>query len=88
MRYDRASRRAYRRAGAKLGFYIHLTAYIAVNLLLVIINFSINPQNLWCKWPLMGWGIGLLAHWFATFVAPQLMRRLAERELEKDHPER
>jgi hypothetical protein len=85
MKRDRASRRAYRRAGVKLGFYIHLAAYIAVNLLLVVVNFSTNPENLWFKWPLLGWGIGLFAHWFATFVGPKLMQRLFERELEKDH---
>jgi hypothetical protein len=79
-----ASRRAYRRAGAKLGFHIHLSAYIAVNLLLVVINFSTNSQKLWFLWPLFGWGIGLFAHWFALYVGPKLMRRLVERELEKD----
>ena len=88
MKRDRTSRRAYRRAGARLGFYIHLSAYVAVNLLLVVINFSTNSQKLWFLWPLTGWGIGLLAHWFAIFVGPKLMRRLVERELEKDHQDR
>lgn len=86
--HHQAKRRAYRRAGAKLGFSIHLAAYVAVNLLLVVINFSTNPQSLWFQWPLMGWGIGLFAHWFAVFVGPSLMRRLFERELEKDHEAR
>jgi len=85
---DKASTRAHRRAGAKLGIYIHLTAYIAVNLLLVVVNFSTTPQLLWFLWPLFGWGIGLFAHWFAVFVGPKLMRRLVERELAKDHQER
>lgn len=75
----------HRRAGAKLGFYIHLVAYIAVNLLLVGINLSTTPQVLWFRWPLMGWGIGLFAHWFATFVGPKLTQNLVEREIEKDH---
>jgi hypothetical protein len=88
MKRDTASSRALRRAGAKLGFYIHLTAYIAVNLLLVVVNFSVTPQYLWFIWPLCGWGIGLFAHWFAIFVGPQLLRRLAERELEKEHQDR
>ncbi len=85
MKRDTASRRAYRRAGIKLGFYAHLTAYVTVNLFLVAVNFSTNPENLWFKWPLLGWGIGLFAHWFVTFVGPTLMNRLVERELEKDH---
>jgi hypothetical protein len=88
MKRDTASGRAYRRAGAKLGFYIHLAAYIAVNLLLVVINLSTKSQNLWFLWALFGWGIGLFAHWFAIFVGPRLMRRLVERELEKDHRDR
>ncbi len=84
MKRERASRRAYRRAGVKLGFYIHLAAYIAVNLLLVVVNFSTNPENLWFRWPLLGWGIGLLSHGFAVFVGPRLMRQLVERELKND----
>ena len=75
--------RAYRRAGVKLGFYIHLITYIAVNLLLIFINFSTSPQYLWFKWPLIGWGIGVLFHWLAVFVGPKLMQSLFNRELEK-----
>ena len=83
MEYYDAHARALRRAGAKLGFYIHLFAYVTVNLVLIVINFSTNPHHLWCKWPLLGWGIGLLFHWFAIFVGPRLMRQLVERE--EDH---
>jgi hypothetical protein len=68
-----------------LGIYIHLTAYIVVNLVLVVVNFSTTPQYLWFIWPLLGWGIGLFAHWFAVFVGPRLMRRLVQQELEKEH---
>jgi hypothetical protein len=84
MKYDDAHRRAYRRAGAQLGFYIHLVTYVAVNLLLVFINYSTSPQYLWFKWPLFGWGIGLLFHSLAVFVGPSLLQHFVERELEKD----
>lgn len=76
--------RARRRAGAKLGFYIHLLAYVLVNLLLVAVNLSATPRYLWFVWPLLGWGIGLFSHWFAVYVGPKLMKRLVDRELEKD----
>ena len=85
---DEAYVRAHRRAGAKLGFYIHLVAYIAANLLLVVINFSTTPQYLWFKWPLLGWGIGLFSHWLAVFAGSRLMQHLVERELEKDRHDR
>jgi hypothetical protein len=88
MKQNTASRRAYGRAGAKLGFYIHLTAYVAVNLGLVAVNFGTTPQYLWFQWPLLGWAIGLFAHWFAVYVGPKLMRHLVKRELEKDRRDR
>ena len=84
MKHNDANSRAYRRAGAKLGFCIHLVAYIAVNLLLVFINYSTSPHYLWFKWPLLGWGIGILFHWFAVFVGPKLMRHFLELEIEKN----
>ena len=84
MKYDESIWRARRRAGAQLGFYIHLVAYVAVNLLLVFINYSTSPQYLWFKWPLFGWGIGLLFHWLAVFVGPGLLQHFVKRELEKD----
>jgi 2TM domain len=52
----------------KRGFYIHLTTYILVNALLVGINLAITPDRLWVKWPLMGWGIGIVAHAAAVFT--------------------
>ena len=84
MKNDEAHERAQRRAGAKLGFYIHLFAYITVNLLLVFINYSTSPHYLWFKWPLLGWGIGLFSHGFAVFVGPKLLQTLVERELDKN----
>jgi hypothetical protein len=84
MKNDEAQRRAYRRAGAQLGFYIHLAAYLVVNPLLVFINYSTSPRYLWFLWPLFGWGIGLLCHWLAVFVGPRLMQHLVQSELKKD----
>ena len=83
-KYDTMQRRAYRRAGAKLGFYIHLTAYVTVNPFLAFINYRTSPQYWWCLWPLFGWGIGLVFHWFAVYIGPRLMQQLFRQELEKD----
>ena len=54
-------------AGGKAGLYIHATAYAAVNVLLITINLSTATGPLWFQWPLLGWGIGLLAHAAAAF---------------------
>ena len=54
-------------ARRKAGLYIHATVYAAVNALLITINLSTATGRLWFKWPLLGWGIGLLAHAAAAF---------------------
>ena len=54
-------------ARRKAGLYIHATVYVAVNVLLITINLSTATGHLWFKWPLLGWGIGLLAHAAAAF---------------------
>jgi hypothetical protein len=62
-RYDRARRRV-RELRA---FYLHATVFVAVNVLLHVINFIAAPGAYWAFWPLLGWGIGLLAHAAATY---------------------
>jgi hypothetical protein len=57
---------------ARTGFYIHLAAYLAVNALLVCVNLLTTPARLWFYWPLLGWGVGLLAHALAAFALPLL----------------
>ena len=47
------------------GFRIHLAAYVLVNALLIAINLIFTPNTLWFYWPLLGWGIGILAHGLA-----------------------
>ena len=64
--------RARRATNARVGFAIHLAAYLAVNALLSGINLATTPGCLWAKWPLLGWGLGLLAHALVTFGLPRL----------------
>jgi hypothetical protein len=47
---------------SKIGFGYHLTAYLAINAVLLWINFDTSPQYLWAKWPIIGWGIALAFH--------------------------
>jgi hypothetical protein len=55
-------------ARRKVGLSIHAAVYAAVNVLLITINLSTAPRHLWFQWPLLGWGIGLLAHAAAAFA--------------------
>jgi hypothetical protein len=54
---------------SKIGFGYHLTAYLAINAVLLWINFDTSPQNLWAKWPIIGWGIGLAFHGLSVAVS-------------------
>jgi hypothetical protein len=54
-------------ARRKVGLYTHAAVYVAVNALLIAINLSTAPGQLWFQWPLLGWGIVLLAHAAAAF---------------------
>jgi hypothetical protein len=72
---------ARRRAGAKMGWYIHAFVYVLVNLALVALSAS--RGHTWAVYPLMGWGLGLLIHGAVIwFVAPggSFYDRLVERE--------
>ncbi len=63
---DNIERLARRRAGAKLGWYIHAGVYIAVNLLLALL--SAMSDRHWAVFPALGWGIGLAIHGVVVFV--------------------
>jgi hypothetical protein len=62
-RYQRAKDRVQ----AMKSFYVHLTVYIAVNLLLIFINMTVSPEALWFIWPLAGWGIAIVIQAFSVF---------------------
>lgn len=51
---------ARRRAGAKLGWYLHAGIYIAVNILLAVL--SAHSGRNWAVFPALGWGLGLAIH--------------------------
>ena len=57
---DPIERLARRRAGTKMGWYIHASVYLLVNLLLVAL--SVGSGRHWAVFPALGWGIGLAIH--------------------------
>jgi hypothetical protein len=74
-------REARRRAGAKMGWYIHACVYIAVNLLLI--GISTMSGRPWAIFPAFGWGLGLAIHGAVVFFVTGgggLHQRLIDRE--------
>jgi hypothetical protein len=60
-------RNAKKRVEALKEFYVHLTVYVLVNLLLFTINMLTSPHSLWFFWPLLGWGIAVVLHALRVF---------------------
>jgi hypothetical protein len=74
-------RLARRRAGAKLGWYIHATVYVAVNVMLAFLA-AMGDRN-WAIYPAMGWGLGLAIHGAVVFFVTGgagLHERLVQQE--------
>jgi hypothetical protein len=77
-------RLARQRVEEKKGFYIHLTVYIFVNILLIIIWFFTGAGFPWFIFPLGGWGIGILFHFLGVFVFSRGGGAWEKREIEKE----
>ena len=87
MENQEAYEKAKKRVEEKQGFYIHLIIYIIINALLIIINLSTDAQYYWFKWPLIGWGIGVLCHAVGVFFfyeGSTITERMIEKEMKKE----
>jgi predicted membrane channel-forming protein YqfA (hemolysin III family) len=49
------------------GFSVHVFVYVAVNVLLIIVNLLYMPTYYWFLFPLIGWGLLLAAHAYVVF---------------------
>ena len=78
---------ARKRVEEKKGFFIHLAAYIIINLILILLwAFAAGGGYPWFIWPLGGWAIGLVFHFLGVFVFAKQSgweRRAIEKEIEK-----
>lgn len=59
-------RLARRRAGMKMGWFIHAGVYIAVNLLLAVLS-AMSGRH-WAVFPAVGWGLGLVIHGAVVYI--------------------
>jgi hypothetical protein len=58
--------RAQRHVPALKAFHIHLFAFAAVVMVLLVLN-ALTSAGWWVQWVFFGWGIGVAAHAIATF---------------------
>lgn len=92
MRFEQTSRSddpslerlARRRAGMRMGWLIHATVFVGVNLMLAAASLATGRH--WAIYPLLGWGTGLAIHGAVVWLAMPgggLMERLVQRERER-----
>jgi hypothetical protein len=84
---------ALKRIKDKYDFRVHLIVYLAVNALLVS-SWAVTGNLLTLKegeqltffWPIfviVGWGIGLVVHWYSVYFAPTYSEDQIQREMRK-----
>uniref|UniRef100_UPI003217C026 2TM domain-containing protein n=1 Tax=uncultured Draconibacterium sp. TaxID=1573823 RepID=UPI003217C026 len=69
MNNQKSQQTGLNKAKAKVEFRIHIINYIVVNAILAIINLTLTPSYIWFKWPLLGWGIGIILHALKVFYS-------------------
>ena len=88
---EEIERVARRRAGAKLGWYVHVTVYVLVNLVVFSMSTYGFGSRPWSIFPLLGWGLGVALHGISVFVLGSgsgLRERLIQKERERLQRER
>ncbi|MFT4413039.1 2TM domain-containing protein [Fredinandcohnia humi] len=83
MQNDEKYLRAKRKVQYLKAFYIHLTVYLLVNVILFFINLSFDSGNWWFLYPLGGWGIGLLVHGLSTVFYGGFGSKWEERKIKE-----
>jgi hypothetical protein len=53
------------------GFFFHFSAFVLVNVILIAVNLLLTPDKIWFYWPLLGWGIGILAHGLSVYFSKE-----------------
>jgi uncharacterized membrane protein YecN with MAPEG domain len=65
---DERYEKAKKRVEELKKFYGNLVTYVAINIVLIIINLLTNPGNLWFYWVTIFWGIAILLHASRVFI--------------------
>ena len=76
---------ARKRAKAKIEFLRHLITYVIVIAFLAIVNNMTWGGYQWWLWAALGWGIGIVSHFFQVyaFKGSHFEDKMVERELER-----
>lgn len=62
------------------GFTIHLFAYVAVVVLLFVVNLTMTPKVWWFYWVALGWGAGVAFHGWCAFFRKRQPAQAAKKK--------
>ncbi len=83
--YDAIRKRADQRVKKRAGFFVHLAIWMAVMAFLWMIYFLTDAGDFpWPLIPMMGWGIGIVAHGASVFLDTGLLDNMREREFQRE----
>ena len=61
---------AKKRVQARMGLIVHASMYVVMNTGIILIWLLTGRGYPWFMWPLLGWGIGVLAHAVTLVIGP------------------
>lgn len=65
---DKVYERAQKRVKEIKSFYSNLISYCIIIPFLIIINLITSSKSIWFYYPMLGWGIGVIAHGMSVFA--------------------
>lgn len=74
---------AKKKVEAKKEFYQHVTVFTVMSVFFFALNVITAPYALWFYWPILGWGIGVMFHYFEVFGFPAIPQMSEEWEDEQ-----
>jgi hypothetical protein len=80
---EQLRRRAVRRLRVRAGFWSHLLMFLTVNTVIVVIWAVTSDGFFWPVFPIVGWGIGLIANAWDAFGPDPLSEERIRREIER-----
>jgi hypothetical protein len=80
---DELRRRAVKRLRARAGFWTHLLIYLTVNTFIIVIWTVTSGGFFWPVFPIVLWGIGLIANAWDAFGPDLMSEDRIRREVER-----
>jgi hypothetical protein len=83
---EEIDRLARKRAGAKLGWFIHAAVFVIVNLVVFSLSQYGFGRRPWSLAPFLGWGLGLALHGVSVWLlgaGGSLRERMVDKERER-----